>query len=521
MSLNSDMEVDEQVEAESVPSGVSRRNLLIATAVALMVATAAFWSTFRSMVEQWSTNDSFSHGFLILPIALWLTWRLRQRLARTTVRPSAWGCGLVLACLFTWGLARLGGVLVLEQIAFVALVPALVLTGLGTAVTWILIFPLAFLFFMVPFGSGLVPHLVQATADAATILLNQTGVPVLKTHVYLVIPYGQFEVARACSGLNYFVTSLVLGTLYAYLYFRSWPERVLCVAVFLIFPIVVNILRVYIIVLVSYLTEFRFGPGAEHVLFGRIFFLATLALLFWAGRRWHEEAPSTTVAGGRVDVESGKGWWPLLVSVLLILATPYVVHVSMKSGREPLDASETSIVFPPANGSWEQPDDGAAQWRPHYRGAVAERQAVFRSPDGLAIDLFVAVYGLGATQGAEMITHGNVIATSEWGSVEKESKREIMLNGGQVLRIREIELPVGLFPKLVWQWYVVGDRPMANSYSVKAHETLALLTRSARSERVVAVSTRLGPDAAERLEDFVAPFGQCAARGFRPEACGE
>ena len=108
------------------------------------------------------------------------------------------------------------------------------------------------------------------------LLLQWTGIPVLRSHMYLTIPYGQFEVARACSGLNYFVTSLVLGVLYAYLNYRGWTKRIVCVAAFLVFPVVLNILRVYVIVVVSYLTEMRFGPGTEHVMFGRIFFVVVM-----------------------------------------------------------------------------------------------------------------------------------------------------------------------------------------------------------------------------------------------------
>ena len=105
---------------------------------------------------------------------------------------------------------------------------------------------------------------MQVTADVATWLLQWTGVPVLRSHMYISIPSGSFEVARACSGLNYFITGLVLGVLYAYLTYRGWTKRVLCVAGL---PgrsrSLLNGLRVYVTILVSHLTDMRFGPGAS------------------------------------------------------------------------------------------------------------------------------------------------------------------------------------------------------------------------------------------------------------------
>jgi exosortase A len=496
-----------------------RRVLQLALLVTLVLVVVAFFPTFRSIVSQWDSNGSFSHGFLIIPISLWLAWRQRGQLAGIQLRPSALGIPAVLACIVAWVVARAAGVLVLEQFAAVALVPAMVLAALGGPATRVLMFPLAFLFFMVPFGSGLVPYLMQSTADMASLLLKWTGIPVLKTHMYIAIPYGRFQVARACSGLNYFVTSLVLGVLYAYLNYAGWKKRLLCVAAFLVFPVLLNILRVYVIVVVSYLTEFRFGPGAEHVVFGRVFFIVVAILMFWIGRRWQDEPPPVTVVAAAAPTAPWVHWWPLLASLLLAVGAPTVVQSSIADARIRLADTESLLALPPAAAGWVGPKEGVGRWRPSYSGSIVERQAHYVAPDDKAVDVFVAAYGLGATQGSEMINHENVISTYEWNSLANDSRQELLLPGGKQLRFREVELRESTIPRLVWQWYVIGGRPLASPYAVKAFEALEFLSQGAHSERVVVVSTEMDENAAARLRAFVEAHGQCVALGFDPEAC--
>ncbi len=489
----------------------------------LVLAGWAYWSSYAAMVQKWHGDAAFSHGFLILPISLWLAWRKREALAQVTLQPSALGVVAALLCVLAWIVARGSGVMVVEQFAAVALVPALVLAALGWPATRVLVVPLAFLFFMVPFGRALVPFLMLATADFATLLLRWTGVPILRSHMYINIPGGYFEVARACSGLNYFVTSLVLGVLYAYLNFRSWRKRALCVAAFVVIPVILNGLRVYFTILVSHLTDMRFGPGAEHVTFGRIFFVAIMLLLFMIGRRWHEDPElPTRAAGERARRASGSlaTWWPLPVACLVVLSGPPFVARSMAQARVHLAAPDRLVGLPAATAGWQGPADGTGRWRPLYRGGFVERQAVYQAPDGAAVDVFVAVYGLGSSVGAEMISYSNVLFAEERGSLAKDVHRHVALPDGSSLKVREVEYGRDETRQLLWQWYVVGERPVLSQLATKALEAIAFVTRSSDSERIVTLSTPLDDSAAERLEAFIEAHDRCVVSGFPAEACG-
>jgi exosortase A len=505
-------------------SGITWSSNLAMLMLALASVFVVYWPSYLSLIQKWYGDAAFSHGFLILPIVAWLIWRRKHELALHDARPSAWGLLAVLASTLAWAIARGSGVLVIEQLAVVAFIPSLVLATLGWPLTRVLLFPLLFLFFMVPFGRGLVPALMQVTADFSTLLLQWSGVPVFRSHMFISIPSGDFEVARACSGLNYFITSLVLGVLYAYLYYKSWRKRIVCVAAFIVIPIVLNGLRVYITILVSHWTEMRYGPGDEHVTFGRIFFVVMMLALFWIGRRWHDEVDTDAVASlaqesRRAPSTPWKAWWPLPLALALALLAPTYVANAIATAREHLADHDSLVALPPAAAGWQGPTAHTDSWRPLYRGGLVERQARFTDATNGAVDVFVAVYGLGTTVGAEMISYNNVLSANEHKSLASVVSRRVALPDGSTLDVREARIVERGESLRVWYWFVVGDTPVTGEFAAKALEAIAFVTRSADSERIVTLSTPWDDDSGERLEAFVQAHGACVVQGFSPAAC--
>src|SRR6476646_1086902 len=102
------------------------------------------------MVTQWYGSRTFGHGFLIFPISLYLIWLKRDEVRRCEPRPRPRVLVLLATLTALWLLSHLAIASVGEEFALVAMFPTLVWLLLGPCVAMRLLFPLLFLFFMVP-----------------------------------------------------------------------------------------------------------------------------------------------------------------------------------------------------------------------------------------------------------------------------------------------------------------------------------------------------------------------------------
>ena len=134
-----------------------------------------YWRTAESMVGIWARSETFEHGFLILPISLFLIWTRRREVAKLVPAPDYLGFVLVAGAGLVWLIAAAGQVQVVQQYAMVAMIPAAVIALAGREVAWALAFPLAFLLLAVPIGEALVPPLMDWTADFTVAALQLTG----------------------------------------------------------------------------------------------------------------------------------------------------------------------------------------------------------------------------------------------------------------------------------------------------------------------------------------------------------
>ena len=267
------------------------------TALPLLVLTlgaivALYWPTAQSIVAIWDRSETFAHGFLIVPIVLYLLWTRRKLIAQQTPVADWLGAGLLALAGMAWLVANAGKVQVVQQFAFVAMIPAAVIAIAGRRAAWAMAFPLAFLFLGVPVGEGLIPPLMDFTADFTVAALKLSGMPVYREGTFFMIPSGQWSVVEGCSGLRYLIASITVGTLYAYLSYQDIRKRVIFIALSVIVPIIANGLRAYMIVMIAHLSDMKLALGIDHLIYGWVFFGIVMLLLFWIGSYWRDPEPT-------------------------------------------------------------------------------------------------------------------------------------------------------------------------------------------------------------------------------------
>ena len=134
-------------KAPSLERSYSRRTLILIGAGAVGALAYLYRDVVVGMVRVWSTDDYFSHGFLIPPIAAFLAWERRDRFQNAPIKPSPVGLVFVIAGI----LALAPGVPVfLTRVSLVFAIAAVVLMFFGWSRLRIVAFPFAILLLMIP-----------------------------------------------------------------------------------------------------------------------------------------------------------------------------------------------------------------------------------------------------------------------------------------------------------------------------------------------------------------------------------
>ncbi len=360
-----------------------------------------FRETVADMVSIWIRSDTFNHAFLVPPIAAWLAWRRRAELAVQPHQPVAWVLlPLTLACLL-WLLGHLGSVAPASQLALVTLLLLTVPALYGWSVTRILLFPLLFLYFAVPIGEFVVPQLQEWTADVTVMALRISGIPVYREGNQFIIPSGSWSVVEACSGIRYLMACFVVGTLFAYLNYRSTRRRLAFLLVLLAFPVMANWIRAYTIVMIGHLTGSPMILGVSHMTYGWVLFGALIVLLFLVAARWAEqEVPAMLPKPvGAAQAVPGAGLWWIVCAILALSAgtqalawrldhgsplTSPNVQLSQGAGGWRVDSSVTALPWTPgfvnpsdeAFKGYEKADRRVAVWIGYYRSEQESRKLV-------------------------------------------------------------------------------------------------------------------------------------------------
>lgn len=261
----------------------------LALAWAALIALA--WRDWSEMARQWWDASTYNH---ILLVPLILACLVRQRwpeLSRLTPRP--WWPALVMLAggAIGWFSGTALGINTASQLGAVVLLQASVVLILGPRVAAGLLFPLAYMLFLVPFGDELVPALQAITADMAVALTHASGVPATIDGVFIDTPAGLFEVAEACSGVKFLVAMVALGTLVAHLCFASWNRRALFMAAAVAVPVLANGVRAWGTIYIAQSQGVEFAAGFDHIVYGWIFFALVMIAVLGASWRFFDRSP--------------------------------------------------------------------------------------------------------------------------------------------------------------------------------------------------------------------------------------
>jgi len=473
--------------------------------LAALLLTAPQWV---AMARQWLTVSAYQHILFVPPILCWLVWNRRTVLAK--MAPHAWwpGLALMIGALFVWLVGSLTSIDIVAQAATVLVLQSAVLALMGPRVGAVLAFPLAFAFFLVPFGEEIVPPLQSLTAEMVIGLTHLSGIQANIDGVFIATPAGLFEVAAACAGVQFVVAMFTLGVLAAKVGMTRWPRRIAFMALCVIVPILANGVRAWGVVAIAQVVGAERAGGIDHIVYGWFFFAIVVALVMALGWRWFDRDPEAEGLGAVAMADrpaiAALDRFHVGASTLAPLLAAAILLVGLWGGlARATDISPESLA-PPRIEGWtlvETPQKPA--WQPLGAEASKRLHAIYRNADGREVDLYLASYVGDAdpTAGAE----GAVPPETPWRRVETVDAPAPMWG--------EDLLAFGSERRLAWTSYVARGNATADPLAFRLAGLGDRLLMRAQPRWLVILSTsRQGNDGgADILQRFKEDSGGPAA----------
>jgi len=438
--------------------------------IAVLILSAwlyVFQSGIITAIAIWTISDIFVHCFLVVPLSVYFIYKKRSQLMNIPFKPNYWLLVILAGCLFVQLFGFVGDIQLFMHIATFTSLPLLIWMFIGNSAAKVILFPLTMMLFAIPVGEQLIPFLQDLTTDMAVPLLELTGVPIYRNGLYLDIPEGRFLVAEACSGISFLIASIVFGCVYSYISFHQFNKQVIFVLVSIIVPIVANALRVYGIVLTGHLSNMEHAVGADHLIYGGVFYGIIIFILITIGEKFrdlpiNDKNKDNEINATRTALPQTFNF--KLISVVLVMFLGQ--HLWLQSLTKPHQDKIIDIAINSKLLTLE-PHTSLSPWLPNFKSAKAVESGVFTYKNR-EVDLFIAGYHSYDLSGELISSLNNLYSHDRWALINQYTQYFDKINHTVV--ITHITSPQG-HERIIAHWYEIAGRPFTSKVKAKLYET--------------------------------------------------
>jgi len=289
---------DRIAHREAVPNGVFWLKL----GLLLILLGFLYHDILAQLVGDWWRDPNFSHGFLVPVFSAVIVWQRRKQISALPVEPSWFGLAIVVGALGILTVGELGAEFFLSRTSLLLLLAGLLVYFLGWNHFRAVLFPWAFLFFMIPIPAIIFNQIAFPlqflAARLASSLLVLFGVPVLREGNIIQLPTAALEVAQACSGIRSLMSLGALAVIYGYFLDKNNIRRIVLALAAVPIAVTANGVRVMGTGLLGYYWDPDKAEGFFHTFSGWIIFIISIALLiaFHTALSWIWRKKSSVVS---------------------------------------------------------------------------------------------------------------------------------------------------------------------------------------------------------------------------------
>ncbi|MBL4763677.1 MAG: EpsI family protein [Colwellia sp.] len=461
-------------------------NLIVKGFPIVVIFIAWFYTYYQGVttaISVWTISEIFNHCFLVIPGAFFLIYQKRTLLFQQSFVANYWLLVPLMGTLVIYTFGYVGDIRLFMHIATFVSLPLLIWLVIGNQAAKVIKFPLYFMLFSIPVGEQLIPYLQELTTDLAVPLLEMTGVPIYRNGLYLDIPEGRFLVAEACSGISFLVASIVFGNLYAYLSFKTLTKQLSFVLISLVVPIIANALRVYGIVLTAHLTDMEYAAGADHLIYGGVFYAIILFLLIMIGEKFRDKTDTTEPPKNIGEKAINVNNTSVTASALLILLfAMQIFWLSTIMGNKSTLA-EDALIVDLRELPFVLKEERLKKWQPNFSKASNIQQGYIKRPNNPDnIEFFIATYFGGE---GELISSVNKLYSAERWTLIKNIK--VNIDKEKEIQLIKIVSPSGQYRYILY-WYQFSGEVFTNKVKLKLYQTWRAMLGQTQKSAIIVLS---------------------------------
>ncbi|MCX6545031.1 MAG: VPLPA-CTERM-specific exosortase XrtD [Acidobacteria bacterium] len=481
--------------------------------VAVLVASIAFLfrDVIAKLVLDWWNDDNYSHGLLVVPLAGYVWWRSRARLASLPVKPSMIGLLLVVGSILTLVAGVIGAELFLTRVALLGTVAGTVLFLRGTQYLKALGFAFLLLALAIPIPAIIFNQItfpLQLLASRfGEFAISACQIPVLREGNVITLASTSLEVVDACSGIRSLMSLLTLALVWGYLTESAlWLRWVLALSSVPI-AIFANGIRVAGTGVAAHFVGAAAAEGFLHTFSGWMVFVVAGVLLLAVERLAKWLGPAAPAAAASADprmgptasislqAQQGAGFITraLVVSACL-LAGAGALGAATRTEAIPLH--QRLVTLPQTIGAWEGTGDQTLD-----RNVLGQLRVDdylnrgYRAPGRPGISLYVGYYE-SQRQGQTMHSPLNCMPGAGWEPVYRGRIAIPAVDNGtasQTAEINQLVVQKGLDRLLVLYWYQAHGRIIASEYWGKIYTVVDAIRLNRSDAALVRVIVPISP----------------------------
>lgn len=252
-----------------------------------------YYPIMPGLVNVWLEDSNNSHGLLAPLVAGYLVYQKRHYLKtymadmqdlKYNFWTTSFGLFILAGSLLMYSLFYVGHIEFVSRIMFILSLVSLVWYYFGLRLVKIILFPLLFLFFMVPIPVSLVNHITLPMKTFATNMavpmIQMFNIPLVQEGNIIHLTTCTLEVAEACSGIRSLVSMLMLGVLFAYMIKDNNVKKIILVSFSPVIAIVVNVMRIMGTGILANFFGEKVARGYVHDVSGYLVFVLGFSILF-------------------------------------------------------------------------------------------------------------------------------------------------------------------------------------------------------------------------------------------------